>query len=178
MRRSLAASTRAGLVLGLALLASCTEEDSGDEPLPGDPSFVRDPKLDVDNRSAHDELRSHNAGLNCMTCHQPHGPGKGLFSVGVTVFDADKRIVPNPVLELYTAPPASGVSPAFTLQGDLRGNIYTTDPLPFLDNGLFVVVRSKDGSLRNNMPFPVESGACNLCHRGGAEVTLLPLGGR
>lgn len=159
----------------LALLA-CLDDGEDDRPvLPGDPAFVRDPALDVDNRSAHDEMRSHNAGLNCMTCHQERGPGRGRFTVGLTVVGPDGQIAANPVLELYKKPPSAGAIPDYVLPGDLRGNIYSTDPLPLPDTPLFVVVRSRDGSLRNNMPFPTGSGACNVCHRTGFEVQLLPI---
>lgn len=155
--------------------AACMDGDEEPEILPGDPAFLRDPALDVDNRSAHDEMRSHNAGQNCMNCHQAHGPGKGRFTIGVTVFGPDGAIAPNPVLELYKAPPSSGAQPAYVLPGDLRGNIFTTEPMPLPDTALFVVVRSKDGKLRNTMPFPTGSGACNVCHRTGFQVKLLPV---
>jgi hypothetical protein len=158
------------------LFVACLGDDEEALPiLPGDPAFLRDPSLDVANLSAHDEQRSHNAGLNCMTCHQAFGPGKGRFSIGVTVFGPDGSIAPNPVLELYRARPTAGASPDYVLPGDLRGNIYTTAAMPLPDTALFVVVRSRDGTLRNTMPFPTGSGACNVCHRTGFEVKLLPL---
>ena len=59
-----------------------------------------------------------------------------------------------------------------TLQGDALGNVFTTAPLPFPDQELFPVVRSSDGALRNAMPFPTISGACNLCPTPGFEVRL------
>jgi hypothetical protein len=158
------------------VLVACLGDDESEAPiLPGDPSFLRDPALDVETSSAHDELRSHNAGLNCMNCHQAHGPGKGRFTIGVTVFGPDGSIAPNPVLELYKAPPSTGAPPAYVLPGDGRGNIYTTAAMPLPDTALFVVVRSRDGALRNVMPFPTGSGACNVCHRTGFEVKLLPI---
>lgn len=164
------------LAATLALLASCLDdEEEAREVQPGDPAFVRDPALDVELRSAHDDLRSHNAGLNCMSCHQAYGPGRGRFSVGATVLMPDGKVAANPVLELYKAPPATGAAPAYVLRGDLRGNIYSTEPLPLPDTPLFVVVRSQDGTLRNDMPFPTGSGACNVCHRTGFEVRLLPV---
>jgi hypothetical protein len=166
------------VLLGAALvmLVACLDDDEAErEILPGDPAFVRDPSLDVELRSAHDEMRSHNAGLNCMTCHQAYGPGRGRFTVGTTVLLPDGKVAPNPVLELYKAPPSTGAAPAYVLPGDLRGNIYSTEPLPLPDTPLFVVVRSRDGTLRNDMPFPTGSGACNLCHRTGFEVRLSPI---
>ena len=150
-------------------LTACTDEAT---PVPGDPDYPRDPALDVDNRSAHGDQRSHNRGLNCMTCHQALGPGRGQFTLGVTVVDPDGVPAVDPVLELYTGPMASGGVLLVTIEGDALGNVFTTDPLPFPDQPLFPVVRSRDGTTRNAMPFPTISGACNLCHKPGFEVRL------
>lgn len=156
----------------LLALASCVGDD--EEVPPGDPSFVRDPSLDVANVSAHDASRSHNMGLNCMGCHQAHGPGRGRFTVAVTVFDPEDRLYPNPVLELYTAPPSTGAQPAYVFPGDALGNVFSTEALPLPDQPLFVRVRSRDNTLSNQMPFPTSSGACNICHRQGFRVRLEP----
>ncbi len=167
------------LVLALALAAStsaCLDDDGDDAPiLPGDPQFVRDPALDVDNVSKHEQQRSHNQGQNCMHCHQAFGPGRGRFTVGVTVVGPDGKPHANPVLELYAARPGPGVLPDYVLEGDALGNVFSTQALPYPGRALFPVVRSRDGKLRNQMPFPSESGACNLCHRPGFAVMLVPV---
>ena len=87
----------------LAATAGCLGDEEDAAPAPGDPAFVRSPALDVDNRSAHGQMRSHNAGQNCMHCHQARGPGLGRFTVGVTVLGPDGKPHANPVLELYGA---------------------------------------------------------------------------
>lgn len=153
--------------LAFVMVAGCLSDDIE----PGDPAFDRDPSLDVDNRSAPGEARSHNMGLNCMRCHQQFGPGKGRFTVGLTV-RGPGGIEPNPILRLYDAPAAAGGTVVAELRGDAFGNVFTTDPMPFPDVELFVAVYSADGALRNQMPFPVSSGACNLCHKPGFEVTV------
>lgn len=162
--------------LALALLCltalGCVEEEEPEPVLPGDPRFLRDPALDVENRSAHDQRRSHNPGQNCMACHQAHGPGKGRFTIGLSVIGPDGAPHANPVLELYAVPPAPGATPRFVFEGDLLGNVFSTDALPLPEPPLFAVVRSRDGSLRNQMPFPTSSGACNQCHRPGFAVRL------
>ena len=156
-----------GLALALASVAGCMADDIE----PGDPAFQRDPSLDVENRSAPGEQRSHNLGLNCMRCHQQYGPGKGQFTVGLTVL-GPRGIEPNPILRLYDAPPDAGGTVVSELRGDALGNVFTTDPMPFPDVELFPVVQSEDGIRLNHMPFPVSSGACNLCHKPGFEVKL------
>lgn len=165
---------RIALGLGL-LLSACVSDDDDPQILPGDPRYLRDPALDVDNRSAHDQQRSHNLGLNCMQCHQAFGPGRGRFTVGLSVLGPDGKPHPNAVLELFQAPPGPGVLPRYVLQGDALGNVFTTEALPLPDQALFAVVRSRDGKLRNQMPFPTASGACNQCHRPGFTVTLEPV---
>jgi hypothetical protein len=152
------------------MMMACTQV----EPQIGDPDFDRDPALNVDNRSAKGEQRSHNMGQNCMNCHQPRGPGRGLFTVAATIYDAGGNTVANPSLELYTAPPNAGGTLVIAVQGDGLGNVFTTDPLPFPDKDLFPVVKSGDGALINQMPFPTGSGACNQCHRADKRVEVLP----
>lgn len=147
------------------MAAGCTS----DELEPGDPAFDRDPSLDVDNRSAAGERRSHNMGLNCMRCHQQFGPGRGRFTIGLTV-RGPQGIEPNPILRLYDGPVGAGGRVVAELRGDAYGNVFTTDPMPFPDVELFPVVQREDGTLRNHMPFPVSSGACNICHKPGFEV--------
>jgi hypothetical protein len=162
---------RVALILALAGAAGagCMSEPEVIEP--GDPAFDRDPSLDVDNRSATGERRSHNMGLNCMRCHQQFGPGKGRFTIGLTVL-GPRGLEPNPLLRLYDAPVDAGGKLVAELRGDALGNVFTTDPMPFPEAELFPVVQSEDGARRRAMPFPTGSGACNICHKPGFEVTL------
>jgi hypothetical protein len=146
--------------LWVCALAGCGASDEDmDEPsdaeiLPGDPRFERDPALDVENISAAVEKRSHNMGQNCIGCHQPHGPGKGLFTTAGTVY----------------AP--SGTDLVLSVAIDGNGNFFTTEPLPFPDQALFFFVRSQDGEGTSEMPFPTISGACNLCHNEQRRILL------
>jgi hypothetical protein len=165
-----------GCVAVALAAAGCTDDEEALEP--GDPSFVRDPALDVENRSVAGERRSHNLGQNCLTCHQALGPGRGRFTVGLSVRNPDGTWARDPVLELYTAPPARGGTLVARLDGDALGNVFTTDPLPWPDRTLVPVVVSRDGALAAAMPFPTLSGACNLCHKPGFQVTLEPRAAR
>jgi hypothetical protein len=157
---------KASCVLAFVMVAGCVSDIE-----PGDPAFERDPSLDVDNLSAPGQRRSHNMGLNCMRCHQQLGPGKGRFTIGLTV-RGPRGIEPNPILRLYDAPADAGGTVVAEIPGDAFGNVFTTEPMPFPDIELFPVVYSADGTLRNQMPFPVSSGACNLCHKPGFEVIV------
>ncbi|WP_437904242.1 hypothetical protein WME95_38155 [Sorangium sp. So ce327] len=158
-------------------LAGCGASDEGmDEPsdaeiLPGDPRFERDPALDVENISAAAEKRSHNMGQNCIGCHQPHGPGKGLFTTAGTVYAPSGTPVTGGTVELRTAGGGEGEL-VLSVAIDGNGNFFTTEPLPFPDQALFFFVRSQDGEGTNEMPFPSISGACNLCHNEQRRILL------
>jgi hypothetical protein len=140
-------------------------------PPPGDPAFQRDPRLNVANISARGLSVSHNMGHNCMTCHQPHGPGKGLFTAAGTAYNPDGTVHPNATVRLRTAPNGGGDLVA-TIEGDAYGNFYTTQPLPTPEAALFVSITSSDGASTKEMPFPQRSLACNVCHAGGFGVRV------
>lgn len=148
------------------IVAGCgpADEDPEEEILPGDPRFVRDPALDVDNVSAAGEARSHNMGLNCMNCHQAHGPGKGRFTTAGTLFDATGKPLAGGTIELRTAPNGQG-DLILDIAIDDNGNFFTTETLPFPDSALFPYIRGPAQGTAF-MPFPTLSGACNLCHVG------------
>lgn len=160
------------LLTSLAVLG-CDGESSDETAAvvePGDPAFERDPALDIENVSAAGETRSHNAGLNCMRCHQALGPGIGQFSVAGTVYGPDGAPASDAVLELLTAPEGGEV--VATVEADAYGNVFSTEPLPLPEQRLFVRLESSDATLAAVMPFPISSGSCNHCHAGGFKVTL------
>ena len=159
-------------VPALALSLGCSSDDLSVELTYGTDAFQRDQALNVENISAHDEARSHNQGLNCMECHQQHGPGRGLFTIAGTPADAEGRWLKNPVVELHTAPEDGEL--VLRVEGDSLGNFFSTEELPFPEQELFVRIRSEDGTLSNQMPFPTTSGTCNHCHTGGFHITALP----
>ncbi|WP_437782099.1 carboxypeptidase-like regulatory domain-containing protein [Sorangium sp. So ce1097] len=147
------------------------DEPSDAEVLPGDPRFQRDPALNVDNISAAEEKRSHNMGQNCMGCHQPHGPGKGLFTAAGTVYAPSGAPVSGGTVELRTAARGEGdLVLSVTIDGN--GNFFTTEPLPFPDEELFIFLRAPAGGGTNSMPFSTISGACNLCHNEQRRILL------
>lgn len=167
------------LLIGMLLAALTGCDDSETAPAteaelePGDPQFVRDPALDVENISAAGESKSHNAGMNCMRCHQSHGAGVGQFTIAGTLFGPEDVPAPNAILELWTAPERQGEL-ITTIEADAYGNVFSTEPLPFPEQRLFVWVESDDATLSAAMPFPTASGSCNHCHAGGFRVRLQP----
>jgi hypothetical protein len=140
-------------------------------PLPGDPTFVRDPALNVALESAAGGTRSHHAGESCMACHQEHGPGRGRFTVAGTISDASGRAVSAGSVSL-TVPGSS--APAKLVPVDSLGNFYTTEDVGLDARELTVTVEGANGAGRTTMPFPTLSGACNHCHTGTSGVRLAP----
>lgn len=157
------------LVLGSLLGCESAESEPADEILPGDPLYVRDPALDVENISKSGEKRSHNMGLNCMNCHQAHGPGKGRFSSAGTLFDLEGLPLVGGSIELRSAPNGQG-DLVLAIDVDDNGNFFTTAPLPFPDSALFPTIKRPDGTIAAFMPFPTISGACNVCHVGAQQL--------
>ena len=163
---------------GVALIAFCLvgcgapmdQPSRTREPQPGDPQFLRDAALDVDNVSQSRGTRSHNLGQNCLTCHQALGPGRGRFAVAGTVFEKGGQPALNPVLELWQGPMGRGGTLVASIQGDALGNFYTTAEQGLAEKPLFPVIRLGTRSVA--MPFPTPSGACNLCQSAGARLEL------
>jgi hypothetical protein len=139
--------------------------------LPGDPTFVRDPALDVENVSAPGGTKSHHMGDSCTTCHQAKGPGKGRFTLAGTLYAANGARATGGKVTLRAAP---GGPALHTIDVDAFGNFYTTRDVGLDKASLFVAVEGEDGTKGASMPFPTLSGACNHCHTGSRGVKLSP----
>ncbi len=130
-------------------------------------SCKKESSKDVTNISAHDESRSHNAGQNCMKCHDSGGEGTGWFSVAGTVYQNDKTTVfSNATVKLYTDANGSG-SLKYTINGDNFGNFFTTEQVDF-GSGLYPAVEGSQGT--KYMSFTVKTGQCNSCHGSSQDV--------
>jgi hypothetical protein len=165
--------TVAALVFEAALGLAC-DDDHGDSEAPviGDPEYPRDPALDVPLVSANGGQSSHNEGENCVQCHQSHGPGRGLFTVAGTVYEGEGEVSPDATVELWTGLGGTGEL-RLRIEADARGNFFTTESINFFgDDPLYPFVTAKDGDRVNFMPFPTDSGACNICHVGGLLIRL------
>jgi hypothetical protein len=121
-------------------------------------------------------------GENCMTCHQAHGPGKGLFSIGGTLRNPDGTLHANGTVYVTRTDPTAlpegvtidelEIEPVLTVEADQLGNFYSTEPLPLPDEPLFVIVERSDGAGRNFMPWPTLTAACNACHVGSNVLAV------
>jgi hypothetical protein len=119
---------------------------------------------------------SHNADMNCMTCHRSGGTGaaKGIFTVAGTVYRNDGSAQTNATVVLV--PTGSNTAQA-TLSTDGLGNFFTTQTVASLVPaagqqfalGANVTVRPSGGSPRT-MPGVITNGSCNSCHSPGGGV--------
>jgi cytochrome c553 len=139
-----------GICIAFIAIQSCEEEEHGNETV----------------ISYYNSDESHKAGSNCMNCHLSGGPGEGWFTVAGTVYDSTRTdLYPGTTVKLYTGPNGTGDLRA-TLEVDLKGNFYTTEPIEFGD-GLFTLV---EGDLTTQpMNSKVTTGACNSCHGNSTE---------
>src|SRR5690606_6751277 len=108
----------------LALPPLACHDPAAAEPVLGADAHARHPALDIDLVSAHGDARSHAVGDNCMRCHQPRGPGPGLFTAAGTLHDDDGSPHPGGAIELRSAPDGMGELVA-RLEVDALGNFYT-----------------------------------------------------
>lgn len=171
-------SWAAAALLGLG----CGSGDTDD----ANEAAVRDPSLNVTLVSAKDTSRSHNTGQQCIQCHQPNGPGRGLFTIAGTVTDKDGKVMPGATVQitekdgLGLSGPGGGPMPSLDAFGkiyaqvvaDDLGNFYSTEPMPFPDPGGVPSIVSADGKTVASMVFPSLSGACNICHVQAAGGTI------
>ncbi|HEY3389006.1 MAG TPA: hypothetical protein VGK38_05505 [Prolixibacteraceae bacterium] len=111
--------------------------------------------------SSHGANDSHNMGQNCMGCHSQGGSGSGWFVVAGTVYNSAKTITyPNATVKLYTGANGTGTL-KYTIQGDAKGNFYTTENIDF-GSGLYPSVQGSTGT--QNMSTAITMGQCNSCH--------------
>jgi hypothetical protein len=142
-----------------------------EEPAPAPPMPVeRSPALNVQLKSQRGGT-SHEAGKNCMACHGPNGLGPGLFTVAGTALTSERAPNANATVLLSTRPSGGGTV-VLTLQTDAQGNFYSTEPLPLPDTPLFPRVEGFEPLSFISMPFPTNSGACNMCHVGRSAITI------
>jgi len=133
------------LSLALLLINSCEKEGCG-----------------ARNISETNGNESHNAGQNCMNCHKSGGQGKGCFLAAGTVYNnTASNIYANATVRLYSQPNGAG-SVVATIQGDAKGNFYTTDNIDF-GSGLYPSVTNSSGQTMY-MSSRTTTGACSSCH--------------
>jgi hypothetical protein len=105
--------------------------------------------------------KSHNFGMNCMSCHKSGGEGKGCFSAAGSVSNASFTAhVTGGTVKFYTQENGAGQL-MYTLPIDAKGNFYTTESMNI--TGLFPVITSTAGATAF-MSSGLSTGQCNSCH--------------
>ncbi|MCF8257054.1 MAG: hypothetical protein K9J06_05850 [Flavobacteriales bacterium] len=123
---------------------------------------------DEDETSEFGDDESHHNGETCMNCHTQGGSGEGWFTVAGSV----ERNAGHSLIEFYR----SKNGPRFlALEVDGEGNFYTTDPVDFGDDGVFVGIRTgnkfewmedDEDELHPDVgpQGQIYYGSCNTCH--------------
>jgi cytochrome c553 len=111
--------------------------------------------------------KSHNAGQNCMNCHNGSEYSEavregGWWHVAGTVVGGSGKDI-----ELWTEPNRKGEL-VYKLQIEPSGNFYTSKIVDF-KTGVYPVVVKKDGSFKE-MSTSITMGACNSCHGATTDV--------
>lgn len=106
--------------------------------------------------------KSHNAGENCMTCHNSGSDlseavreGGWWYVAGTVKGDYGKDI------ELWTGPNRTGEL-VYSLQIDRSGNFYSAKIIP-VNKGVYPTLIKKDGTAKH-MSTSTVTGACTSCH--------------
>jgi hypothetical protein len=158
--------SRASLV-ALALLGAC-EGEPDPQPAPDVPDEERDESLNIELQSEAGGTTSHNTGLACMHCHQPHGDGPGLFTAAGSVYRTDGSPASAGAVQLWTADGALVIE----IPIDTMGNFYTTAEIGLPDVPVLPVVLDAEGQAVTQMPWPTESASCNQCHTPVKRVVV------
>lgn len=117
---------------------------------------------DFENKvSSNGSTESHNAGQNCMACHSKQGGVEGWFETAGTVYSVGLvDIYANTAVKLYTGPNGTGTL-KYTLEGDAKGNFYTTKMVKY-DTPLYPSVTGTSGT--KFMSTSITTGNCMSCH--------------
>lgn len=108
---------------------------------------------------------SHNAGQNCMRCHNDNNneASEKWWNIAGTVYDEDDQVAgASGSIELWTESDRKGTL-LYKVQVDQSGNFYTEKIVDF-KGGFYPVFVSNDGKDVEAMPSKVNTGACGSCH--------------
>jgi hypothetical protein len=106
--------------------------------------------------------KSHNMGLNCMSCHKFGGSGEGVFKFAGTVYDTTyTQTNPDCFVDFYTGPKGTGKL-LKRIPVDGLGNFYSSGRISRI-KGLYPSVVSATGNVKY-MGGQISSGECNSCH--------------
>lgn len=126
----------------LLALAACGGDNGGNPGTPTDPA-----------------QSSHNAGRDCLQCHN--------LSVAGTVYRDNGSTYPGAVVRITSEPGGAG-DVLLSLTADASGNFYTDQPVSW-GSGLYTDATGASATPRS-MEASISSGACNSCHAGGNRI--------
>lgn len=116
------------------------------------------------------DLKSHNVGRDCISCHSAEGAGRGIFLVAGSVFRSDE-VTPYPGTTVKLFGGKNGTRGLVaTLEVDGEGNFYTTEEV-VLGDSLYPSVFSDNGVVHMPRSFNLSMGSCNSCH--GVNVSRI-----
>lgn len=120
-------------------------------------------------------FESHNAGQNCMSCHNRSEFDEaviegGWWNIAGTVYNTNGTTPASEgSIELWTEPNRTGKF-VYKLPIDAKGNFYTAKVVDF-KGGFYPVLLDKDGKVKKEMDRITSTGACSSCH-GAKEVKI------
>lgn len=119
-------------------------------------------------RSVYGSTDSHNAGEDCIECHDKNGDTNIEFSIAGTIYRTNTdQAYPNVLLNLYNSVDIEDI-PIETIEVDGKGNFYSNIPIDW-QIGYYASITS-DYQMRM-MNGIVYNGSCNFCH--GVNVALI-----
>ena len=123
------------------------------------------------------ELRSHNVGKDCLSCHSIEGAGRGIYTVAGSVYKPDGE-TPYPNIKVNFYPGKNRLeNPVAVLEVDGNGNFYTTKEMMPGGKGdgeiglLYPSVVTDHGEYSMPVSFSISMGGCNSCH--GVDVARI-----
>lgn len=116
--------------------------------------------------------RSHQNGNQCVTCHTFQGVGPGCFTIGGSVYQANK-VDPYTAgeIRLHTLPNGQGELKG-TYYIDGKGNFYSTAKIEW-NQTLYVSMYDANGNAKH-MQGVTNDGNCNRCHGAADDRLVLP----
>lgn len=121
-------------------------------------------QLEKNGKESSPDAESHNAGQNCMRCHNDgkNEASEYWWNVAGTVFHDDEPDGKAGQIELWTEAGRKGTL-LYTLQVDHSGNFYSQKIIDF-KGGFYPVFVGDEGKKVKSMTSKTNTGACGSCH--------------
>lgn len=115
---------------------------------------------------------SHNAGQNCLRCHNKPNRNTPVFTVAGTIYDRAEPAQPyaGTTVNLYSDGQNNNL--LLSIKVDQSGNFYSKQAIDF-NNTVYAEVVSAIGTIAKINPAP--HGDCNKCHDHGNEPRIFAI---